>query len=272
MEFCEANLETTGVGCPKFDPDKYVLGGLCRKFPDEHQWGSTGKSLRRKNNTGHAGNCICCKKGWTVEQAIYRQKIKTQSEAERLEEQSLRSLNGEEWRDINGWEGEYEVSNLGQVRSIKNNLVLKPKIDRRYCSVGFYVAETGKFKRYLVHRLVAIAFIGEPPTQQHQVNHIDGNPSNNNVANLEWVTPLENTRHAIEVLKVSKVNSGNFQAGSQHKASKMTEDDVKWILDNQATMKRKDMAAAIGVSVALINDICLRRRWTHITSWYGLSD
>jgi hypothetical protein len=250
-----------------------VLGGLCRKDPKGHEWGTIGKSLRRKNNTGHAGNCICCKKRWNIEEALYRQKIITQTQKERLAEQLERSsVSSEEWRDIKGYEGEYEVSSFGNVRSIKNNKILKPSNKKGYQGVCFWIKGMPKAKRYLVHRLVATAFISDPPTPQHQVNHIDGNPSNNYVSNLEWVTPLENTRHSIEVLKVCKINSGNFQQGSKHNASKLTEDDVKWILDNQEHLTCKEMSVELGVSVALINDICLRRRWLHITSWYGLSE
>lgn len=271
MQAVDCASQRGDAHCPGFDKEKYVLGSLCRKFGTKHEWGNTGKSLRRKNNTGHAGNCICCKKGWTVEQAMYRQKLIVQTEEERLLEQASRNTDEEQWRDITGYEGEYEISNLGRVWSRKNNILLQLNYTlNSYATVTFWTKGATKGKCFLVHRLVAIAFLSTPPSPKHQVNHIDGNKANNRVENLEWTTPQENTQHAIDVLKISKINSGNFQPGSQHKASKMTEDDVKWILDNQSTMSRKAMAAHIGVSVALINDICLRRRWTHITSWYGL--
>jgi hypothetical protein len=198
----------------------------------------------------------------------------TQTAEERHWEQKQRSTDEEQWVDVPDYEGFYEVSSLGRVRSVINDLILKMSPSSNgYAQVVLWKGKGHKEKTILAHRLVALTFLSDSYSEDRPyVNHIDGNKRNNSVSNLEWVSAQENAIHAIEVLKISKVNSGNFQAGSQHKASKMTEDDVKWILDNQATMKRKDMAAAIGVSTALINDICLRRRWTHITSWYGLSD
>ncbi len=56
----------------------------------------------------------------------------------------------------------------------------------------------GKVKVYRIHRLVAETFIGSAPSEEYQINHIDGNKANNSVDNLEWVTPKENTHHAFE--------------------------------------------------------------------------
>ena len=101
-----------------------------------------------------------------------------------------------EWRPIEGYEGLYEVSNLGQVRSFYTGeaKVLKPSIDKDgYLKAG--LSKDGKMYLKSIHRLVASAFIpniGDKP----QVNHIDGDKTNNTVDNLEWVTSKENIQHA----------------------------------------------------------------------------
>jgi len=112
----------------------------------------------------------------------------------------------EEWKSVVGWEGLYEVSNTGKVRSVERVVVDKnfskqgKEFERKrtfksvelkqadtwnnsYCSVGLY--NNQKRKRFLVHRLVAEAFLDNPHNLP-LVDHIDGNPANNCVFNLRW--------------------------------------------------------------------------------------
>lgn len=103
----------------------------------------------------------------------------------------------ETWKDIKGWEGQYKVSNVGKVQSLKKSGRLrKPSLtDDGYLVLDLY----GKNKRekVLVHRLVATAFLSEGKDLTGlEVNHIDGNKLNNSVENLEWVTHSENILHA----------------------------------------------------------------------------
>jgi len=100
------------------------------------------------------------------------------------------------WKDIPNCDG-YQISNTGKVRHIKET-ILKPenrpiKKNSKYCQSRVTI----KGKKYAVHRLVAQAFIPNP-NNLPQVNHIDGNPQNNEINNLEWCSPKENVRHAIK--------------------------------------------------------------------------
>lgn len=109
----------------------------------------------------------------------------------------------EEWKDIKGFEGWYQVSNLGNVRRIapvngsprcRN---LKPWINTRgysHITLNVHCKKTV----FRLHRLVAEHFIGKPNELQTDVNHIDGNKQNNAVSNLEWCTRSENMKHAIK--------------------------------------------------------------------------
>lgn len=100
----------------------------------------------------------------------------------------------EEWKDIPNHEGFYQVSNLGRVRRC---YVLKPDITINK-KTGYKVNRiTIQKKKYTIHRLVAELFIDNPLCKE-QVNHKDGNTLNNCVNNLEWVTPKENTQHALK--------------------------------------------------------------------------
>jgi hypothetical protein len=114
----------------------------------------------------------------------------------------------EEWKDIEGYEGLYQISNLGRVKSLPRNdkfykraeeIILKTfKCGSGYQEVILH--KDRKRKPKLIHRLVAEAFILNQKNRR-EVNHKDGNKANNTVSNLEWVTPSENQRHSIDVLK-----------------------------------------------------------------------
>lgn len=104
------------------------------------------------------------------------------------------------WKTCVSFEGRYEVSNLGRVRSLISGVVLKPRYGKQgYVAVMLY-AEGGKPRQWLVHRLVAVAFIGAAPADKQDVNHIDGVKDNNAVGNLEWTNDKLNVDHAIQVL------------------------------------------------------------------------
>ena len=100
----------------------------------------------------------------------------------------------ETWKDIEGYEELYQVSNLGRVKSLRNDKLLKQFVNRQgYSQVS--LSKNGKVKLCRVNRIVCRAFI-ENPENKAQVNHIDGNKLNNRVDNLEWCTGSENVKHA----------------------------------------------------------------------------
>jgi len=119
------------------------------------------------------------------------------------------------WKDIPGYEGYYQVSNLGRVKSLKrktgnkrNNedIILKTYLRASYLFVR--LRKDNKYKNYLVHRLVASAFIPNPDNLP-QVNHIDENKINNIVNNLEWCDAKYNNNYGTkrERVRVQKTNT-----------------------------------------------------------------
>lgn len=176
----------------------------------------------------------------------------------------------EEWRDVAGWEGLYQVSNLGRVRRIarfrkvsdglfepcETNLVSIFR-DRRS---GYPQARlsNGKAKTCLVHRLVCEAFHGPPPFEGAHVAHWDGTRDNNRSDNLRWATPLENAedrrRHQRDAL------------GDAHARAKLTPEQVRDIRRRHNGRYGDGIALAreYGVTNTLITNITKRKTWKHI--------
>ncbi|WP_312432724.1 NUMOD4 domain-containing protein [Lacrimispora sp.] len=125
----------------------------------------------------------------------------------------------EEWRNIEGYEKSYQVSNLGRIKSLERRVtcsngreksikerILKPVDNQKgYLHVGLYA--DGFVKRYKVHRLVAGAFIDNPLCLA-EVNHIDENKSNNQVNNLEWMTRKDNFYYGTGRERAAKARKG----------------------------------------------------------------
>lgn len=106
------------------------------------------------------------------------------------------------WKDIIGYEGLYQVSDLGRVKSLKfgKEKILKPQLcNCKYLVVGMYTKN--RFSTKTIHRMVAMAFI-DNPEQKPQVDHINGDRTDNRANNLRWVTRLENVRNPITINRI----------------------------------------------------------------------
>lgn len=121
------------------------------------------------------------------------------------------TIRNEVWKEIEGYEGLYQVSTEGQVRSLNYNHTGKTKILQQDTSKRGYkrvrLSKNGKTKPYSVHRLVAQAFISNPNSLPC-INHKDENPSNNCSWNLEWCSYSYNNNYGTRAEKISKAKKG----------------------------------------------------------------
>lgn len=117
----------------------------------------------------------------------------------------------EVWKDIVGYEGLYQISNLGRVKSLnykhtgKERILKDRKTNKGYLRAVLY--KEGKQKQFLVHRLVAEAFVPNPENKPC-IDHIDTNPLNNVCTNLRWVTQKENCNNSLSKEHYSKTKKG----------------------------------------------------------------
>lgn len=149
----------------------------------------------------------------------------------------------ESWKDIGGYEGIYQVSNLGRIKSlvgwngkgyVKREKILNPykqKSGKNYYRSVVKLKKYGNSKDFKVHKLVANAFI-DNPNGYTVINHKDGNPLNNNVDNLEWCTQKQNVDHAIEnELKFYQIKAIDRETMVQLLNSGKTYDEIAEILN-----------------------------------------
>lgn len=177
----------------------------------------------------------------------------------------------EEWRAVVDYEGLYEVSNLGRVRRL-DRVYVNPQgtaVPRpaRFVSVcrasrgyrGVSLRKDGIQHYRPLHRLIAQAFIPNPDNKPF-VNHLDSNPANNSITNLEWVTAKENTHHCIKAGRMRQARGEDYKNRTKLSAAKIHEMD---------RMKREgagtsQIARAMGVALTTAHDALYRNTWKHI--------
>lgn len=160
------------------------------------------------------------------------------------------------WTAIAGTNGRYGVSTAGRVRGPRRMLSLMTDKDGyRYVDISA-PGPPRTVSRRRVHRLVCEAFLGEPP-QGAVTNHIDRNPANNDVSNLEWCTQEENVRHSVAL------GSRAHLRGERVPTSKLTEQDVLRIkrLLSCGEMSHQAIADHYGVRREAVTRINLGKNW-----------
>lgn len=167
----------------------------------------------------------------------------------------------EVWKDVIGWEGFYQVSDFGRIRSLSRNRgnILKPSLTKSgYHNVTLYAPERRKTRR--VHFFVAEAFICPRPIGK-QVNHKDGKKTRNVPNNLEWMTHRENCDHAI----ANGLWANKVKRGSANGLAKLTEAQVMEIRARRLAGERPYvLSQEFGIRPSTIRKIFKREVWTHI--------
>lgn len=167
------------------------------------------------------------------------------------------------WKDIKGFEGYYQISNLGNIKGLDRKVkskrsksgfrIVKSKLIsthiNKYGYVSVRLRKEGKTKAFTIHRLVAIAFIPNP-NNYPSINHIDENKLNNNVQNLEWCTVKYNN------LYNNRQNKINIKLQLTNKNSKAV---LQYTLDGKFLkefISIRDAARKTGISRSVIKNCC----------------
>jgi len=218
---------------------------ICRKCNKEWEIEMFTKSKECKNGRTHT-----CKKCMSL--YVFKRK--------NVNKIKVTNLFGENWLDITGTNGVYQVSNLGRVKSLVyygEEIILKPHFDRDgYLRVG--LTKNKKYGGYLIHRLVAYEFIPNPENKP-QINHKKGIKHDNRVSELEWNTMKENFEHA-------KKNNLTLK-GERNPKAKLTEKDVLKIREEYPKIgygALSKLGRKYGVKHCTISDIITRKKWKHI--------
>lgn len=185
-----------------------------------------------------------------------------------LTEMNKHMTEPEIWKDIPGYDG-YQASSLGRIRSVDRYVdvfrhgkthkrfsrgkELSPSMDRHG-----YLRYNISGKNVFIHRLVCVAFHGEPKSDLEHAAHLDGCRTNNRPNNLEWKTPAENAQDTIK--------HGRLRYGEQHHNSKLTPNDVREIREIHAsgTASKCQIGRYFGVSQWTVSAIISGKTWRHV--------
>lgn len=176
----------------------------------------------------------------------------------------LEDLFCEIWRWIKGYEGLYQISNYGRVKSFPRNgtinkiKILKPSLAKGgYLRISLNKKDKGEY--FQIHRLVAQAFISNPQNKPH-VNHRFGVKFDCYFENLEWSTIAENNKHAYD--------TGLKKSGERHVNSKLTNEDVKFIREHYIPRSKeygeKALAEKFNVTILTIGRVIHRKTYKNV--------
>lgn len=170
----------------------------------------------------------------------------------------------ERWLPVVGYEGLYEVSNLGRVRSLdricdggklRRGRMLGCPVDTKGAGYRFVsLSRHGKGKKSNVHVLVLEAFVGPRPSPSHEACHNDGDPTNAALSNLRWDTAAGNW--------ADKWRHGTAPVGERSGVSVLTSEAVQWIRESRQSSLA--LAPVFGVASSTIRAIRLRQNWRHL--------
>jgi hypothetical protein len=165
----------------------------------------------------------------------------------------------EVWKEIKGYEGLYQVSNLGRIKSShkEKHIIIKPGKDKDgYLQFGF--SNNGTVLMRKIHRKVAETFIDNPHNKK-TVNHINGIKDDNRVENLAWCTHLENMQHARRIGLID-------QHGEKSVRAKLSLSEVRAIRKSykETKLNQYELAEIYGVSQTCISEITLFKTWNEV--------
>ena len=181
-----------------------------------------------------------------------------------MEKDNTINYKNEIWKDIPNYEGLYEASSLGRIRTKENKItytkyhgarhwksrIMSGRGDNKVTGKRVGLWKNGKCKDWLVARLVAITFLGEPTKEANTVNHINGNRLDNRIENLEWLSLADNIRDAFEtgLMPYKKVKLYNKNCEmyftSQAKASLYLQRNKGYV--NNCLLKNKNIYSKDG--------------------------
>lgn len=179
----------------------------------------------------------------------------------------MEQIENEVWKPVQGYEGLYEISNLGRLKSPQKVVngkegrlhTLKERmLNPRVNQTGYYhtaLYKNGKPKWYTVHRMVALSWIDNPENKPH-INHKDSNRLNNRVDNLEWCTHGENMKHGF-------LYGNKTQKGEKNNAAKITREIAEAVraLYAEGNLTQWQVGERFGLARCHVKDITTHKIW-----------
>ncbi len=181
---------------------------------------------------------------------------------------SIIDIEGEIWKDIPGYEGLYQASNKGRIKSLeryyKSAILLKMPENIKKQTINYkgywflHLSKNGKKHPTTVHKLIILTFKGPKPYPEATVNHIDSNKLNNQDNNLEYCSVKDNILHFRKNI--------NDYIGINHPMARLSEEDVISIRKEYKELKtkQKDIAKKYNITQVMVSRIIVRKAWNHI--------